>query len=290
MVNAMIEAYINRVDLLIFDFVKGSFLSLNPIIEILWHGFFILFIAIYGYKTIITGKFSSSQLIVSCLKIIVLLILATQWDNFFLFIYTMSTDFPSDVSGQIMKGSLFALDNQAPLDTTSANIALSQFFDRAMKATENLLEGANFLQLPLYMYALIIWGATLAFAGYATALIILAKLGIAVLLSVGPLFIILYTFSNTKGLLENWLRALFNYALLPIFLYAVLALLLALIEAPLQYMENNIAPESEILSSIAPFVISACLSVILLLQVHKITSSIARGISLNSFFKSSDFI
>lgn len=83
----MIEGLINQVDAIILTFVQGSFGSLTGTIETLWRLMFIkVFIAVYGYKVIISGRFSGADLIQHSVKIIVLLVLATQWDTFFTFI------------------------------------------------------------------------------------------------------------------------------------------------------------------------------------------------------------
>ena len=51
----MIEGLINQVDAIILTFVQGSFGSLTGTIETLWRLMFIVFIAVYGYKVIISG-------------------------------------------------------------------------------------------------------------------------------------------------------------------------------------------------------------------------------------------
>ena len=76
------------------------------------------------------------------------------------------------------------------------------------------------------MYAGLVWFGTIGLTGYSTMLIVLSKLAVAILLSVGPIFILLLIFVNTKSLFEGWLRTLLNYAIVPIFVYALLALIL----------------------------------------------------------------
>jgi len=278
----MIEVLINNVDSLILSFVQGAFGSLTPIIGVLWRLMFIVFIAVFGYKAIVSGRFSAPDLIVNSIKIIVLLLIATEWDTFFLLVYNMTTDLPSDVAGQIMAGAASTFSDPAASDQTTANQALSGFYDRSMEVSESLLEAAGWSDLGLYLYAFSVWIGAIAFTGFAAMLIILAKLAVGILLAIGPLFILLLIFANTRNLFEGWLRTLLNYAVIPIFVYALLALLLTLAESPLQFMEDNSSPNNELLTALGPFLFVAFVSVLLLAQVMNIAASITGGLSLST--------
>jgi len=279
----VIEALINNVDTIILAFVQGAFGSLTPIVQILWRLMFIIFIAVFGYKVIISGRFAANDLIVNTLKIIVLLLIATEWDTFFLLIYNMTTDLPSDIAGQIMQGAANSLGGAAVAnDDASANTALSNFHDRAMGVSSNLLEAASWREWGLYLYASAVWLGSLALTGYAAMLIVLAKIAVAILLSLGPLFILLLIFANSRSLFEGWLRTLLNYAIIPIFVYALLALLLTISEIPLSDLEANTSGSTPTLTFISTFLFSAFVSVILLMQVMNIAASITGGLSLST--------
>lgn len=278
----MIDTLISNVDSIILAFVQGAFGSLTPLVQVLWRLMFIIFIAVFGYKVIISGRFGANDLIVNIVKIVVLLAIATEWDTFYLIVYNMVTDLPSDVAGQIMQGAANVIPNAAASDDATANTVLSEFYDRSMEVSEKLLEGAGWNRVGLYLYAGTIWFGAIAFTGYAAMLIILAKIAVAILLAVGPLFILLLIFSNTKNLFEGWLRTLLNYAVIPIFVYTLLALLLTLAESPLRALENNIGPEAPIATYIAPFLFVSVVSVLLLAQIMNIAASITGGLSLST--------
>lgn len=278
----MIEL-INNVDAIILSFVQGSFGALTGTVQTLWRLMFIVFIAIYGYKIIISGRFSVADLLTHCVKIIVLLSMATQWDMFFLFIFNMVTDLPSSIAGQILQAASNSYGTAAQADSEiTANAALSQFFDRGMAVSAEILQGAGWNHIGQYLYALAIWLGTIGLTAYAAMLIILAKLAVAILLAIGPLFILLLMFAGTKSLFEGWLRTLLNYATIPIFVYTLLAILLVLIEGPLQHLENNNGIYDELITAIGPFLLTSIISILLLSQILNMAASITGGVSLST--------
>lgn len=277
----MIESFIQNIDSLVLAFVQGSYSQFGSLIVTLWRSMFIIFIAVFGYKVILSGRFSSSDLIVNCLKIIFVLALATQWPLFQLFVYDTVTDMPSDLAGLLIQAASHASGAGAS-NTVTANQALSSFYDRAMSVTDQLLQGAGFRNFSLYLYALIVWLSALALTAYAAMLIILSKLAVAILLAIGPFFILLLVFNQTRSLFEGWLRTLLNYALIPVFVYALLALLLVLAESPLTALENNTSAGSNLLSYITPFMFTGIVSALLLAQIMNIAGSVTGGLSLST--------
>lgn len=277
------DQLIANVDSIILGFVQGSFGNLTATVQILWRLMFIVFIAVYGYKVIISGRFLASDLLWHCLKIIILLVVATEWDSFFLFIYNMVTDLPSDIAGQIMSAASNTLGSNAQANSeASANTALQTFFDRGMTISSKLLEGAGWNNMGQYFYAFAVWFGTIGLTGYSTMLIVLSKLAVSILLAVAPVFILLLIFINTKNLFEGWLRTLLNYAVIPIFVYALLALILAIMEAPLKFLEENSSSQDGLMTSIGPFLLTAVVSILLLSQILNMAASITGGVSLST--------
>jgi len=277
------DQIITNIDNIVLGFVQGSFGSLTSAVQTFWQLMFTVFIAFYGYKIFISGKFSAPDLIIHCVKMLLVLALATQWNAFFMFVYSMATNLPSDIAGQIMQAASNSLGAQAQAATVaSANTALGQFYDRSLTVYSNLLEGAGWGHVALYIYAGAVLLGALAFTGYATMLIILAKLAVAVILAVGPVFILLYIFHDTRKLFEGWLRTLLNYAIVPIFVYGLLALLLAITAPPLAYLETHSGVYDQLTTAVGPFLATTFIATLLLMQVMGIAANITGGVSLST--------
>ena len=271
-----ITPLLENTDTIINGFVQGSFNNVSAIIYILWKSMFIIFIAITGYKVILSGNFKVSENLTHIFRIIIILVLATSWTEFQLFIMNIMTNVPSEIAGTIMQGGIAGGG-----DVADANTALGNFYERGVLMSSQIVKGAGW-NILLIFYSVAVLLATVALTGYAIMLIILAKLAVAILLSVAPFFILMLIFTQSKSLFEGWLRSLLNYALIPIFVYGLLAILLQLVELPLALMESNVSSTSQILSVITPFILISGISIMLLTQVMHISSSITGGISLST--------
>lgn len=277
-----IDQLIENVDAIILLFVQGSFGSFSAVIAILWRLMFILFIVLFGYKVIVSGRFSAPDLLVNTLKLILILLVATEWDTFFLLVYDIATDLPSDIAGQLILNASTSLNDASANSLDNANIGLSLFYDRSISVTEEVLEGSSWYDFGVYLYAGAIALVALLFSGYAAMLIILAKIAVGILLAVGPIFILLLIFKNTQNLFEGWLRTLINYAIIPIFIYAVVGFFLILAENPLQNLEQNAGVNSQLLTATAPFLLVSVVGFMIMAQVMSMAASITGGLSLSS--------
>lgn len=271
-----IDLLLSNIDAVIVGYVQGAFGSLTPIVSTLWTSMFIVFIAIYGYKIMISGRFVMSDLWVHCFRIIAILVIATEWNTFSVFILDIVTNFPSAIAGQMLNGAFVGSQ-----DITSANTALGDFYERGMSVSSLIMEGAGW-NITLMSYSWAVALVVIALTGYALMLIALSKIAVAILLAVGPIFILMFIFTQTKSLFEGWLRTLLNYSIIPIFVYGLLALLLTLIEPPLAAMESNISLSAQIMTYIAPFLLVSVVSLLLLSQIMNLASSITGGISLST--------
>ncbi|HUN25448.1 MAG TPA: type IV secretion system protein [Steroidobacteraceae bacterium] len=116
---------------------------------------------------------------------------------------------------------------------------------------------------------------------YAMFLIALASIAEALLLALGPLFVILLLFDSTRRFFEAWIAQLATYALVTILTVLIGALLLQLVET---YAAQTAARGSAILTVDAlNMVLVAALVFLILRQVMPIASGLAAGIALNSF-------
>jgi len=116
---------------------------------------------------------------------------------------------------------------------------------------------------------------------YTMFLIALSRIGLAVLLALGPVFILLTLFNATRHFFEAWLRELANYALVTVITVLLAAMMLDLVEA---YAAQTAARGSSVLTVDALNLVLVCALVALVMrQVLPIAARLAGGGPLSTF-------
>jgi type IV secretion system protein VirB6 len=112
-------------------------------------------------------------------------------------------------------------------------------------------------------------------------LLALSHLALAILLALGPMFIVLLLFDGTRRLFDAWIAQLANYALMTILTVMAAALLLQIVQS---YATQTAARGAAILTVDAlDMVLVSVLVFLFMRQVMPIASSLAGGASLSTF-------
>lgn len=132
-----------------------------------------------------------------------------------------------------------------------------------------------------YLAGGVVWLLIGLLCVYAMFLIALSAIATAVLLALGPLFIVMLLFERTRRLFEAWIAQLVNYALISVLTVMVAALLLQIVAS---YAAQTAARGAAILTVDAlDMVLMAALVFLLLRQVMPIAAALAGGLALNGF-------
>jgi len=131
-----------------------------------------------------------------------------------------------------------------------------------------------------YLAAVIVYLLMGAVCVYTLFLMALARVALAVLLAVGPLFIVLLLFDGTKRFFEAWVAQLANYALVGVLAVLTASLLMTVVET---YAVQTAAKGAAILTVDAlDMLLVAGLVLLILRQVMPIAARLAGGVALAS--------
>jgi type IV secretion system protein VirB6 len=112
-------------------------------------------------------------------------------------------------------------------------------------------------------------------------LLALSKVALALILALGPVFIVLLLFDATKRFFEAWIAQLANYALVTILATLAAALLLSVLRS---YTKNAASLGGAItIAEGARVCIASALVFLVMRQVMSIAAGLASGIALSSF-------
>ena len=132
-----------------------------------------------------------------------------------------------------------------------------------------------------YLAAAVVYLLMGAVCVYTLFLMALARVAVAVLLAVGPVFIVLLLFETTQRFFEHWIAQLVNYALIGVLAVLTASLMLTVVEA---YAEQTAELGAAILTVDAlDMLLVAGLVLLILRQVMPIAARLAGGVALSSF-------
>lgn len=163
---------------------------------------------------------------------------------------------------------------------------LDALFNKVLKVAQAAWKKGGVMNGNFGLY--LVAAAVLVVGGILTLLvaflILLAKVMIAILLSIGPLFIIMLMFQSTQRFFESWLGMTVNFGLLMVIATAIGKLMTDVAD---QFIAN-MAPSDAALANLANMVDAAILCVmfglciLVMKQVTSISSSLGGGIALHT--------
>jgi type IV secretion system protein VirB6 len=132
-----------------------------------------------------------------------------------------------------------------------------------------------------YLAGVLVWLLMGLLCVYTMFLIALSSIALAVLLALGPLFMVMLLFDATRRYFEAWIAQLATYALITILTVLVGALLLQLVSS---YAAQTAARGAAIVTVDALNMVLVAMVVFLLMrQVMPIAAGLAGGVALSTF-------
>jgi type IV secretion system protein VirB6 len=190
-------------------------------------------------------------------RYLIILAVATSWSQFLPF-YDMLTNVPSSIGARLLDVSGTVSLNEA-LDTMVTSIF--DFSDRAA-------EESGFFSVNLLSIILVIVGALMACVAILVAAI--SKVGLAMAVSLAPLFIASLLFRGTSDLFSSWAKFTLGFALIPLVLAGVMGAIVGIGETMISEIDN-----AATITDAAGFLIVAMAAIFLMSQVPTMVNGLA---------------
>jgi type IV secretion system protein VirB6 len=211
-------------------------------------------------------------------KLAVIVGMALSIGNYSGYISDFLWNSPDQLAAYVASGQSGGTGNVQFLDTL-----MSQMYDLGLAFWDKGNGSMGVLpDFGLLITAFAIWTAGLALTAYGAFLLILSKVSLAILLGIGPLFVVLLIFEGTKKHFESWMNQALNF----VFLVALTAAAIKLILSVLQnYLLQNSAAgltgEPGVRQAI-PAVAIAVIGVLVLMQLPSIASALGGGTAIGT--------
>lgn len=275
-VNTFFTDTFNKVDAVIGNFVNLAyehFIQANSGMITLLFTVYIMFL---GYRFLNHDHhFGMYQIMRHMIVMLVVYGLVMRWDLYNTFIYNIFTNEPGNIA-KIMIDSA---------NGTSITQALDSIYQSVVDAAMGFFGQINFSAsgIAFFFYGILVFVIGMAMCVFALLLFIYAKMMMAIIIALGPIFILFYLFDTTKNLFGSWLQQLITIALIPIITSAILVLMLSVIHVTLPNLNQPV--ETMQFYGIAPFLGLSLATAMLLSQVLKICSSLGSGLTLDGLSK-----
>jgi type IV secretion system protein VirB6 len=166
----------------------------------------------------------------------------------------------------------------AVLGAPTAVTAIDQIWLDGNQVAEALLAQGGWLAMNFSIAGFVVYFLVGLTCVYGAFLMALALVAVAILLALGPLFILSLLFEATKKYFEAWIGQLVNYALVGIFVGLVAALLLTVVRA---FAAAAVASGAGVtIAESIRLCLGAVLIFLLLRQIPQLAAGIGHGLSL----------
>lgn len=129
--------------------------------------------------------------------------------------------------------------------------------------------------------AVAVWGAGIGITLYGAFLLILAKMALAVILGIGPIFILLLTFESTKRFFETWLGQALNYVFMVALTAAVIKMVLSIVMAYMAPANAAAAADGSIAAALPPLALGV-VGALVMMQLSGVASALGGGVAVST--------
>ena len=261
------DRILSNIDRATSTYINDTFVNLWGAISVSFRNILVLWIILYGlaiWRGLV--KTPVQEFAWTMLKFAVIYGLIDTWDLFSDIVVPFITNTPDAMAG-VISGSGTG---------TTASGEIGDVYIDAIAVADNAMSARGWF-MPYLIGGLILLAATLMMI-YALFLIALSKIALAVLVGLGPLFILMLMFKQTQEVFEAWLQQVMNYMLIVILTVAVLAFMQAVAENAV----SAIPRDGISLGDVMPAAIVFFITFLLLTQVMTIASALGGGIALTT--------
>lgn len=142
-------------------------------------------------------------------------------------------------------------------------------------------QAASFANMGAYAVALVVFTMTLVVTALAAVIIISSKYGLALLLAIGPVFILMMLFDGTRGFFERWLSSTITAGMGIVLVSGAAALIFKYFGAAFDQAALSAGGNGGIVSltDIAPATVAGIVGVFFLWRIPELAGSLGGGVS-----------
>ncbi|SDR63424.1 type IV secretion system protein VirB6 [Rhizobiales bacterium GAS113] len=287
----LIAAVFNKVDSLGLSVVQATYAALGTLLSPIFWTALTIYIAFWGLELMFgRSALTAEQIFTRVVRFMLIYALAFRWSDFQTIVVSTLSQ-ATDIVGQAVCQAASQVGGTSGTAGTncSASQSLSNVFAVGMNAGIAIASKGGWTAIGAYVVAAFIWIATFAFTIVSVGVILVGKVGLLVLLGLGPFFIALALFEFSSFLAKGWATQCVGFMVLQIFMFGVLGFEVTLMSTVTSDMTASINNSSgsvgATLTLIAPFVLMMGVGFFLTKEAIVIAASISGGARVSHFLR-----
>lgn len=281
--DGMVSALVGTVDCHIRVLVQESYRGLvgpNTMFAAAFTGLLTIYIALLGYQLLFgRGGLRVTDLPVTAVKIGLILAFLTSWAAYQTVVFNLLFEGPRQIVQTLLApmaraGSGFDGDVYGGLERAYRDMSVAAgVYGGQASPTANILQGGPMLGSG------ILWLCGIGMLLATVGVLLAAKIVLAFLLAVGPVFIAFFLFETTRGLFDGWLRTTLAFALAPLATTVFSAAMLMMLQPFLAVLSTNARQEVFDMGVIVTIALIVAVFALIMTMALRVGAGIAGGFS-----------
>ncbi|MEY3201041.1 MAG: hypothetical protein RIR70_591 [Pseudomonadota bacterium] len=187
---------------------------------------------------------------------------------------------PDALASAIASGNSNSLSNAQFLDELMSK--MYDLGDAYWKTAFGKNPSSPIPDIGMLVMACAVWGAGVLATAYGAFLLALSKIALAVLLGVGPLFVLMTLFEPTKRFFEAWIGQTLNYVFMVMLTAAAIKLMMSVMAKYLDAASGAGVLAEPNTNQAFPAIALAIMSFLVLMQIPSIASALGGGVAVST--------
>lgn len=196
------------------------------------------------------------------------------------FIANMLWNSPDALAGIVASGYSDGNTNMQFLDKLMSN-----FYDMGQAYNDKANADSGITGIPdlsLWFTGLAIWVVGVNVTGYAAFLFALSKMALAIILGVGPIFVLLTVFEPTKRFFDAWIGQALNYVFMVMLTAGAVKLIMTIIQTYLTAPGVVAALSDPSINQALPAIVFSIIGVLVMMQLPSVASALGGGVAIGT--------
>jgi type IV secretion system protein VirB6 len=269
MILNVFDSFLREFEQPITGFVSSSAANLASYIDGPLRVAVVLYVVLYGFA-VMRGAIVEpiGEFAFRSMRIVLIVLLATNASAFQHYVTGLFFESLPNEIGNAIAGSGLNVNSGQPFD---------QLLAKGLEVAQKIYDQAGLTNLAPALIAaiLLVFVAVGSFLQFA--MLLYAKIGLGIVIALGPLFIALALFDATRPFAESWMRQVANFLILLVLVVALVGLMVSTVSGFIDKFAVNAASAGELLVGAVAISALLGLSGYIALQLPTIAGGLAGG-------------